>query len=125
MTNYKYTGKPFDKMYIIDGAKYGTKKHLSNMFVDNFPTIIEPGGNESNKKPVMQISRDWFTDDTYFIKFVKKLVNNNLPIEDNDGILYNKENIDNREQELLSGKQDNDVQQINNDKIQFIINELG
>ncbi len=99
-----------------------TTKKFSTSFINNFPDKIPSGS--LNGKP-SSLYKKSFKSNEDFITLVTKLVNNNYTVKDEAGVIYNKENINEATQELLSGEFQRKQNDIENKKIEFIKNEFG
>ena len=118
---------PVEKIWVIDGSSKYAKKVFTDKFVKNFPSVINPGesekflGETNPISPAMTvIHRDWFTSDNMFIMFVEKLCANGFNIKDENNFVYNKDTLELRKSELLSGAQDQQLADEKDENLQFI-----
>lgn len=126
----EYIDCQWENIYIFEGTPYGKQKHIPNSFVKNFPEIISPSFSDEFKddmnpstKPV--ICRNWFKSDEMFLLFIKKLVNNNACIADENLFIYNQNTIEEREKDILSGDYDKQIANENDEKSNFSRDVLG
>jgi len=90
----EYAEHQWEKIWIFEGTPYGSQKHIPNSFVKNFPEIISPTFSDEfkddmNPSTKSVISRNWFKSDEMFLLFIKKLVNNQACIADENFFVYN------------------------------------
>lgn len=111
-------------------SKSRTEKIVSDNLVNNFPEIIYPTMSEKflDNNPngfTTPIYKSWFSSNDMFLKFVKKLVGNNINIVDEHFYVYNKNTFNDLEQKITSGEQKKEIELENNKSYQFILKELG
>lgn len=127
---YKPYNDQWEKIWIIEGTPYGKKKHIPNSFVNNFPEKLSPMFSDEfalNMNPSTKsiICRNWFKSDEMFLKLIKKLINNNACVADENFFIYNQNTINEREKEILSGNQDKQIEVENDYKLNFSRDVLG
>lgn len=129
---YKEYTYQWEKLWIMEGTPYGKQKHIPNSFVKNFPENIYPNFSDEYKDDMtlnpsgkFPIYRNWFSSDEMFLMFIKKLVNNQACITDENFFVYNQNTIDERENEILSGEQDQQIADENDKKLNFSRDVLG
>jgi hypothetical protein len=120
----------FLRIFIINNNSPKFQKN----FVDNFP-IIYPFAlsDEQNKLiPVIQrsegltsIYKRSFENDEQFITLVEKLVNMGYYVKDENAEIYTKDNIEEKKNNLLSGKfyQEQDIKK--SKELEFVISQIG
>ena len=109
---------PFTNLYIFHHK-------FSDDLVNNFPDKLINGSISNENRPYLKFFKTQFSSNEMFIKFIKKLINNGYKIIDENKIIYDETNIEQKENELLSGEQAKRLQDIADKKEQFIINQLG
>lgn len=128
--DYIESNEQYEKIWIMEGTPYGKQKHIPNSFVKNFPDKITPGFSDEfkddmNPSTKSVICRNWFKSDEMFLQFIKKLVKNQACITDENFFIYNQNTIEQREKEILSGDQDKQIDNENDDKLNFSRDILG
>ena len=129
-TYHEYTDG-FNTIWLTIG-KSRYSKTISDKFVKNFPNRIIPGETEDyigdmnpNGRGTTLISRSWFSSDEMFMIFVEKLTNSNFNISDDDSFVYNRKTIEERKSALLSGKQDQQLEEEKEENSKKIIDLIG
>ena len=113
----------FKCMYII-----GDNNKLSDKFIYNFPKDIQPHANEEVQEVLQKktsLYKTSFSSDEKFFELMKKIVNLGYEVKDKEGNTYNKNNIDEKAEEVLSGERDRKVQKEEQQRFDFITNILG
>ena len=125
-----YDNIQFEKIWIMEGTPYGKQKNIPNNFVNNFPNKIFPLFSDEyiddmNPSGKSVICRNWFKSDEIFLKFIKKLVDNQACIIDENQFIYNQTTINERESDILSGDLNKQIDDKNNEKMNFSRHVLG
>ena len=109
-----------------DGIKtlyiFSQNNKISRKFINNFPTKISP---EFNPQNLIKLFIKQFESQEEYFRLITKLVNMNANVKDENNITYNKDNIEEKTQYILSGKMTQEKEKTEQDKLDFIKKELG
>ncbi len=126
---YVYTNENISNIEKI--IIFNKDKKYSDKFVQNFPDIIIPNmnpkfiDNNPNSTCMTKLFKRGFTSDKMFATLVKKLVNNNFNVVDEEFYVYNKNNVDKVLSDLLNNKRQDEIDQKNKNKLDFLKEQIG
>ena len=133
-------GKQYYKQYVYTNENisniekiiiFKKDRKYSDKFVQNFPDIITPNMNPDyiddnpNTTFMTILYKSNFTSNEMFATFVRKLVNNNFNVVDEEFYVYNRNNVDKVLSELLNNKRQDEIDLKNKNKLDFLKEQIG
>ena len=109
---------PFKKIFIP-----GNNWKISDKFIDNFPEDIQPHANEEIQYDLAQkttMFKQNFSSETSFFTLIKKIIDLGYVVKDDKGVLYDKDNLDEITNDVLSGEQEKRANEQQSKELQFM-----